>query len=191
MELLDAHGTALALFDRVVHRIGADQWQSPTPCTEWTVSDVLNHLTNEQLWVPHLLHGATMAEVGDRYDGDLLGDDPIGAWERASAPAREAWLEPGATEREVHLSFGTSPATVYGWQMAFDLAVHAWDIGVAIDAPPQLPDELAEQLHERMAPDAETMRGVIFAEAVTLTGDPGPTARLLALTGRDPEWKRP
>lgn len=189
MELLDAHGTALALFDRTVHRIGENQWQNPTPCTEWTVRDVLGHLTAEQLWAPHLLHGATMAEVGDRYDGDVLGDDPVGAWERACATAREAWLEPGATEREVHLSFGTNPATVYGWQMAFDLAVHAWDIGVAIGAPAQLPDELAEQLHERIAPDAEAMRGVIFADAVTLSGSPGPTARLLALTGRNPEWK--
>lgn len=190
MELLKAHGVALTAFDGVVDRIADDQWTRPTPCTDWSVRDVLNHLTAEQLWVPYLLAGETIEQVGDRYDGDVLGDDPVGAWKQASATARSAWLEPGATEREVHLSFGDHQATVYGWQMTFDLAVHAWDIGVAIGVDPAVPDELADQLHDRFAEEAEALRGVIFADAVAVAADAGPYARLLGVTGRDPAWHR-
>jgi hypothetical protein len=77
VELLDAHRRAMAGFDRVVHHVREDQWDGPTPCTEWSVRAVVNHLVAEQLWVPHLLRGETLADVGDRHEGDVLGADPI------------------------------------------------------------------------------------------------------------------
>ena len=63
--------------------IADDQWANPTPDTEWTVRDLVEHLVGEQLWVPLLLGGATIEEVGDRFDGDNLGDDPKTAWSLA------------------------------------------------------------------------------------------------------------
>src|SRR3954447_25950451 len=114
VSLLDRHKQALAAFDRTVHLVKADQWDNSTPCTEWTVRDLVNHLVSEQLWVPRLLGGATLAEVGDSFDGDVLGEDPVGAWESASALARQAWTEPGATDRLVHLSVGRSAAADHG-----------------------------------------------------------------------------
>ncbi|WP_020495072.1 TIGR03086 family metal-binding protein [Sciscionella marina] len=188
MELLDAHGTALETFDRVTHRIG--EWDSPTPCSEWSVRDVLNHLTEEQLWVPHLLHGETMDQVGDRYSGDVLGNRPVARWESAAAAARAAWLEPGATEREVHLSFGASPAQLYLEQMTFDLAVHAWDIGVAIGVDPAIPAELARLIDRYTRPKISAWRGPIFAEEVPVDANATAVSRLIALSGRDPHWRR-
>ena len=49
--------------------------------------DLANHVTNENLWTVPLMEGATIEEVGDRFDGDVLGDDPIGS---ALAAARAA-----------------------------------------------------------------------------------------------------
>ena len=78
-------------FGRHVRRAtAADLWAAPTPCTDWTVRDLVNHLTVEHLWVPPLLEGRTVAEVGDRFDGDVLGDDPAAAWEAAAAASRRA-----------------------------------------------------------------------------------------------------
>ena len=88
-----------------------DQWHAPTPDTEWDVTDLVQHLVYEQLWVPPLLAGKTIAEVGDAFDGDVLGDDPQRAWTSAAAAAQAAFAEPGALERTVHLSFGDVPAT--------------------------------------------------------------------------------
>jgi hypothetical protein len=56
VNLLDSHGRTLAWFDRTVRLVRTDQWDNPTPCTEWAVRDVVNHIVSEQLWVPHLLN---------------------------------------------------------------------------------------------------------------------------------------
>lgn len=131
MELLDAHAQAMDVFDRAMHKVGLTDWDSPTPCTDWAVRDLVNHIVVEQLWVPDMLAGRTMAEVGDKFDGDQLHDDPPGAWQEASQTARAAWLQPGAVDRTVHLSFGDERAEEYGWQMTTDLAVHGWDLATA------------------------------------------------------------
>src|SRR5262245_37284212 len=117
MELLDAHGRAMDVFDRAVHEVGAGDWDSPTPCAEWTVRDLVTHLVSEQLWVPDLLAGKTVAEVGDAYDGDVLGADPRQAWTDSARASRAAWLEPGTLSRTVHLSFGDYDGAEYCWQM--------------------------------------------------------------------------
>ncbi|MEV8154693.1 maleylpyruvate isomerase family mycothiol-dependent enzyme, partial [Streptomyces fradiae] len=71
--LLDRHQEALDLFSSHVHAVRDDQWGAPTPCAEWSVRDLVNHLTGEQLWVPDLVReGRSVAEVGDAYDGDVL-----------------------------------------------------------------------------------------------------------------------
>ena len=74
-------------YEEAVHQIREDQWHFPTPCTEWDVRALMQHLVNEQLWVPPLLEGKTIAEVGDAFDGDNLGDDPVAAWDDAAQNA--------------------------------------------------------------------------------------------------------
>ena len=187
MELLAAHGKALAGFDQVVERIGGGDWSKPTPCTEWTVRDLLNHLVYEQLWVPDLLAGRTVAEIGDRYDGDVLGDDPVGRWRTASRAAREAWLQPTALERDVQLSRGPVPATQYCWEMTLDLAVHGWDLARGIDAPSPLADELAETLLPGFAEQVPMFQDIgIFDPPVPVPDSASAAEKLLALSGRDP-----
>src|ERR1700754_4225892 len=98
MELLDAFDRALAEFDHRVHRVPDGRWGAGTPCTDWTVRDLVRHITAEHLWAPSLLRGATLAEIGDRFDGDVLGDDPVGAWEQAGADASLAFHRQGALD---------------------------------------------------------------------------------------------
>ena len=71
----------------LVGRVGADQWSLPTPCEDWTVRDLVNHVTGESLWAVPLVDGQTIEEVGDRFDGDVLGGDPVAT---ALAAAEEA-----------------------------------------------------------------------------------------------------
>ena len=80
-------------YEEAVHQIREDQWHMPTPCTEWDVRALMQHLVNEQLWVPPLLEGKTIEQVGDAFDGDNLGNDPVGAWRRVRAlsPHIGAW----------------------------------------------------------------------------------------------------
>ena len=76
MDLIDIHARALAEFGRRVATLRPEQRHNPTPCTDWDVNTLVSHLVNEQLWVPPMLAGQTVEQVGDRFDGDLLGDQP-------------------------------------------------------------------------------------------------------------------
>ncbi|MFB6875048.1 TIGR03086 family metal-binding protein [Streptomyces sp. NPDC056323] len=185
-EILERHGEALRLFTDRVHAVRGDQWSAPTPCTEWTVRDLVAHLTAEQLWVSLLVtERRTVAEVGDAFDGDVLGDDPVAAWDRAAAGARRAFEAPGALEGTVNLSYGDSAADAYCAQMVADAVVHAWDLSRAIGADERLPARLVDFADREVGPYVKDLsQSGLFAAPVKTAPDADPQTRLLALLGR-------
>ncbi|MFE7773430.1 TIGR03086 family metal-binding protein [Streptomyces sp. NPDC057445] len=189
--LLARHAEALALFTDRVHAVRPGQWDAPTPCAEWSVRDLVSHLTVEQLWVPPLVReGRGIDEVGDAFDGDVLGEHPAVSWDRAASAAKAAFNEPGALERTVRLSYGRSTGAAYCAQMAADATVHAWDLSRGIGADEDLPDALVDFTAREVAPYAAGLaKSGLFAPAVE--PPPGADARteLLCLLGRRP-WSR-
>ncbi|MCC9705644.1 TIGR03086 family metal-binding protein [Streptomyces sp. MNU76] len=186
--LLDRHAEAQDLFGARVHAVRDDQWGADTPCAEWSVRDLVNHLVSEQLWVPSLVRdGCMIEEVGDTFGGDLLGPDPAASWDTAAHSAREAFTAPGALERTVHLSYGDTPATAYCAQMVADLVVHAWDLSRAIGADERLPGELVRFAVDEIAPYAGDLEksGLFGAPVAPPVGADAQT-RLLCLLGRRP-----
>ena len=138
------HRRAVEEFDERVRAVGDDQWELPTPCSDWNVRQLVNHLVYENRWTVPLMGGSTIAEVGDRYEGDLLGDDPKGAWAESSADAVAAVQAEGGLERTVDLSSGPTPATEYVNQLYADHLIHAWDLARAVGADERLDPELVE-----------------------------------------------
>jgi uncharacterized protein (TIGR03086 family) len=130
--------SAVAEFDARVRQVGDHQWQVATPDEDWSVRDLVNHVAGEDLWAPPLLAGSTITEVGDRFDGDVLGADPKAAWSTASVGAVQAVGEPGVMDRTVHLSFGDFPGRDYAMQLFADHLIHAWDLARAIGADERL-----------------------------------------------------
>lgn len=182
---LSRYDTALAGFTRRVHAIRSDQWQHPTPCQEWDVRALVNHLVTEQLWVPLLLDGATVDDVGDRFDGDQLGSHPALAWERAADDARKAFAAPGALQRPVELSYGRRPAKGYCQEMTLDLTVHAWDLARGIGSDEHLDEELVRAALSFIEPGVEQLADTgMFAPPVPVRPDADDQTRLLALLGR-------
>ena len=184
MDVRELHRRALAEFGERVHRVGDTAWSDPTPCTEWAVRDLVNHLVSEQRWAVPLLAGATLQEVGDRFDGDVLGDDPVGAWDEAALEAAEA-VAGVDLDRTVHLSYGDVAASSYVFEMAADALVHAWDLARAVGADTALDPELVTTVYDTMAPRAGDLAASgLFAPPVPVAGDADPQTRLLAITGR-------
>jgi uncharacterized protein (TIGR03086 family) len=184
---LRSHSTALATFDSLVHSIADEQWRAPTPDTEWDVSALVDHLVVEQLWVPPLLAGETVADVGDRFDRTLAGPELVGAWEEAARASAAAFAAEGALERQVHLSYGDSAALSYGWEMTADLVVHGWDLAKGLGVAYEPDETIAQEVWDRLSPMAEMLAASgMFGPAVPVADDAPVFDRLLGLSGRQP-----
>ena len=176
---------AAAGFGRHVHAVGAGQWHDPTPCTDWDVRTLVNHVAVEQLWVPPLVGGSTVADVGDRLDGDQLGVDPVAAWDDAVRDSRGAFGAEGALEGTVSLSAGDKAAAEYCWEMTTDALIHSWDLARGIGAEETLDPELVSLVYERTLPIAEHLQETgLFAPPVPVPDDAPLQTKLLAIFGR-------
>ncbi|WP_371495414.1 TIGR03086 family metal-binding protein [Kitasatospora sp. NBC_00374] len=190
-DVLDRYTEAVAEFDRLVGMVLRRQWELPTPCSEWTVRDLVNHLTAEQLWVPEMLAGATVAQVGSYFDGDVLGADPAGTWAAAAAAAGAAFAVPGALDRTVHLSYADRDGLGYCREMAVDAVVHGWDLARALGGAGRMSAQAAGFALAEVQRYGDLSVTGMFAPAVPTGPDADPQTRLLGLAGRDPGWSPP
>jgi uncharacterized protein (TIGR03086 family) len=189
MSVVTVYRRCVLDFGRRVRQVRQEQWSDPTPCADWDVRTLVNHVVSEQLWTVPLFAGETIEQVGDRFDGDVLGADPAGEAERAASSAALAAQAPDLLDRTVHLSFGLTPAEEYLYQLLADNLVHGWDLAAAIGADRTL-DEHAVRLCSTWFAGREDMYrdSGIIGPAVTLDANAGPADRLLAAFGRDPHW---
>ncbi|MFD7509834.1 TIGR03086 family metal-binding protein [Streptomyces sp. NPDC059853] len=183
-------GTLLAAAARstapVVRGIGDDRLGDPTPCADYTVRGLLNHLFQVVIGFQEL---AARRPAGFATAPDLLGDDP-GWRERFPVEAERlaaAWAVPGAEEGEVG-AMGM-PARTVARMALLDLTVHGWDLARAAGLP-YAPDPAAVaecgSLVAELAPRGRETR--VFGEPVPVPGDAAALDRLLGATGRDPRW---
>ena len=169
--------------------LGPEAWGSPTPCGEWDVRALLNHLVSEDLWTVPLMEGATIDEVGDRFEGDLLGDDPVGTARAAGEVAVTATASGIVAGRTVHLSFGDVSAEEYAYQLAADHIIHGWDLAAATGGDTSMEPDMVAALAEWFAANEDAYRqagAIADRPAGDEAGDAW--ADLLRAFGRDPGW---
>ena len=162
-----------------------EQWAGPTPCSEWNVKQVANHIIGENLWAAELFQGRTIEQVGSRLDGDLAGSDPAAAYRRSVDVATSAVSAPDAMQTTCHLSFGDFSGAEYAAQLFLDTLIHGWDIAKATGQDTRLDPELVEAC----LPIAEVLtnqfRGAgVFGDNLAVSPGAEPQTRLLALVGR-------
>ena len=180
------HRTVESWADRV-NAVRADQWDGPTPCREWSVRDLTNHVTGEDLWTTPLMRGSTIEDVGDRLDGDLLGDDPIQASLDAAREAIRTVAETLPAGGTVHLSYGEEQMDEYVHQLAADHLVHGWDLAAATGGDLRLDPALVHEVATWFADREEVYRSVGAIGPRTGTFE-DPQQDLLAGFGRDLRW---
>jgi uncharacterized protein (TIGR03086 family) len=186
VDVRDLYARCSAGFVERVGEVG-DRWADPTPLPGWDVRALVNHLVNEERWTPLLFGGATIDDVGDRLDGDLLGADPPATVGEAAAAALVAVRAEGAVEGTVHLSFGAHPGREYAMQLAADHLVHTWDLARALGAEVTLDeDAVAAVLHWFDGPEALYREAGVIGPRIDVAADAGPQAQLLGRFGRQP-----
>jgi uncharacterized protein (TIGR03086 family) len=188
MDLVELHGRCGDRFAGLVAGTRAEQWQNETPCSEWDVRTLVHHVFDEQLWVEPLFAGLTISEIGNRFEGDLMGDD-ASTWEGLVASsideAHAAIAQPNALQRTVHLSFGDTSGEEYVTQLIADLAIHGWDLARATWQEETIDVDAVELLLPWAEANADLLTGSgMFGAPVNPAPDDPEDARLLGLVGR-------
>jgi uncharacterized protein (TIGR03086 family) len=183
--------TSLDLLHHVAIRVPADKLDNPTPCSDWTVAQVLLHAAGDQhAWASSVSSSPPPAYNPFAPAGQLDStiDDLI---DPAIQAATEAWagVDPAAGSVPTPLPpFPTMTPELAAAACALDAAIHAWDIAVATGQPSPLTAELARQLQPAADATAEPLRGFGYAPALAGQATDDPAAALLRYLGRDPNW---
>jgi uncharacterized protein (TIGR03086 family) len=183
--------TSLGQLRRVTAGLPAGGLDRPTPCSEWTVAQVLLHAAGDQhAWASTVSSGPAPSynPFAPPRHLDGTAEDLIRA---ATEAATRAWASVDPAAETVRTPLPPVPAMtpeLAAAACALDAAIHAWDIAVATGQGSPLTAELAARLEPAARATAEPLRG--FAYAPALPGQPGDdeAAALLRYLGRDPGW---
>ena len=154
-----------------------DKFDAPTPCEEWDVRALLNHMIDTQRYFAASGRGEDAALPNPNPPSSLIGNDPVAAWDKARNEIVRVYKEPGVVEK-------TRPALGIAFS---DSLIHAWDLARATGQDTTMPDDLAtaafSMLDGRLTGDQR--RGA-FKPAIDIPDTARAQDRLLAYTGRKP-----
>jgi uncharacterized protein (TIGR03086 family) len=178
----------------VLANVGDDHLGAPTPCTEYSVGDVLHHVG-----------GLALAFVASaRKDlGPLTGSPPTPDaaqldpdW-RTRYPARltelaHAWSDPSAWQGMTRIAAMEMPGEVVGITGLTEVVIHGWDLARATGQTYDIDPATAEAVLANVAQFAaqDPIEG-LFGPAVPIADDAPVLDRIIALSGRDPAWRSP
>ncbi|MEZ5245923.1 MAG: hypothetical protein R2707_12565 [Acidimicrobiales bacterium] len=180
----DAYQRAAALFGEKIAALADHEWEAQTG-DDWTVVTTVAWVVVGDSHIASAVAGQSLRLVGE-FDAAVLGNAPVAAWRGTAVAAIAALREPGALERVVdHPQGSLAVADLVGQRVTENL-VRAWDIGRALAAPVEIPEDLAEWCLDFWAAHADAViaGGVLPERPVEPAPDADAAARLLALTGR-------
>jgi uncharacterized protein (TIGR03086 family) len=177
-ELASAEAT-LQVLQQAVHGIATDDLTKQTPCRDFDVAGLTDHLLN------------SITLLGQAAGADLPERDPEDSVERqivaAARPALDAWHRRGL-DGTVPFGSGEAPARFMAGILSLEFLVHAWDYATAtgrpIDAPDSLTDYVSGLVHRVVTPEGRARAG--FDDPVKVPQDASALDRLVAFTGRRP-----
>ena len=173
----------------VIDQLTAEQLALPVPAS-WSskpVADlrgILGQHARDEAWVPDVLSGRTIDEVGTDYDGDLLGDDPIASYDRLNDAATAAVNETADLEGTAHLSYGDYPISVFFEHTSYYRAFQAVAIAKLVGRDFHLSSALVDALWQSVEPQVAQLREWhVFGPEVAVPEGSDKETRLLGLTG--------
>jgi len=178
----------------IVSRVTVDDLGRSTPCAEWTLGDLLAHMTAQH-------RGFAAASVGRGADPEVwrprpVDGDPVPAYAEAAEQVVTAFAREGVLEQEFAIPEITTRMTFPGARAVgfhlIDYVVHTWDVARSLGLPPDLPADLvaaALPLAEAVPDGPERLApGAAFRPGLPAPADADPLDRILLLLGRSPDW---
>ena len=186
MSIVKLHDRALETVTAIVANVERSQFGLPTPCAEFDVRALLNHMIGGNHRFVAIANGEPGASVPAT--GDFVDDDALTPYRESADALSEAWSEPALLERTVHLPFGDFPGEMALGIHTVEVVVHGWDLANATGQPTELDPELYEVAwqHTKDLDDSFRGTGGPFGAAVTVPAGATDTDRLMAWLGRQP-----
>lgn len=187
----------------VIQQTRDDQWDMSMPedfptmgDKTYTLREIITYHAYDEAWVPAMVAGKTMEEVGEDtfgepFNNELLGDDPKANYAALSEKAITAVHElpdDVLDTRTVHFSYGDYPLREALIHIATFRGLRMYELAKALRQNTKMADDLVEGLWEHLQPYAEEWRAMgVFGSKVEVPKDAPLQDRLLGLTGRDPD----
>jgi uncharacterized protein (TIGR03086 family) len=172
---LDAVGVLL-------QHVGPDQWAAATPCSEWDVRRLVQHLTGMNLVFTALMYDEAPPP---RPAPDAVDEDPVGSFRSSAHSLVSAFQQPGVLEREYVGPLGTATGAERLRIRFYDLLAHGWDLARATGQTFDVPEDLAERalvfVRTQLRDEARPGR---FAPAQGIADGAPALERLVAFLGR-------
>jgi uncharacterized protein (TIGR03086 family) len=152
-----------------------------------TLRTSLNIMAYENQCVPKVLAGDTGLATNPEFDGDLLGDDVAGNYERLASEANASVRSHADLDRTVHMSYADVPARGYLSDISLNRTMSLYDTAALTGLEPHLPDEVIREVHGIASKNGDLLRKMgIFPPEISVSGDATPEDRFLAFIGRQP-----
>jgi uncharacterized protein (TIGR03086 family) len=175
MEMLECYKQATEWAASLV-RGATDQLDKPTPCDLWDVRTLISHMIDTQRYFVASARGQD-AQMTLPVPPDLVGDDPVGAYDATIADAMSVYGAPGGAEKA---GFGLSVAFA-------DTLIHGWDLAQATGQDATMPDGLANVAYEIVSSNfKDNQREGILGPRVDVPDDASWQDKLLGFSGRTP-----
>jgi uncharacterized protein (TIGR03086 family) len=183
--------TALDGTGQLIGDVPGGQWESPTPCPDWTVRQLVNHLVGGNRLFTRVLRGEALpplSELGRRGAEDQLGGDPATAFRTSADELLAALGGPGVLEGTYTVPAATLPGPAVVHLRTVETLVHGWDLARATSQPAPFPDELveAELAFSRDLLGRLPAGRRPFGPSRPVADEAPAIDRLAALLGRDP-----
>jgi uncharacterized protein (TIGR03086 family) len=196
MAVMTSDADTVALLERALDQtagliaavdLGQAGW--PTPCAEWDVRALVNHLAGPAM------RNFLVAARGETTDwtapaGDI-GDDWAAVFRDRAAPLRATWRA-ADLDRLVSGPGGEAPLRLSADQQITELAVHDWDLAratrqVLAGLDPALAEHALAWSRGMLRPEFRGPDQYVGLE-VPVPGDAPVYDRLAGWFGRDPGW---
>ena len=138
---------------KLMAAVGEGQWQDATPCTDWNVTQLVNHMISSAKNVTSIMGGE-----GPQNFGDVIGDDPLAAFETAIGDAVAAMNEADAMTKLVTTRRGEQVAGEYALGQVQEMLVHGWDLAIATGQDAAMDPELLEVSYARAVRNRDRLR---------------------------------
>ncbi len=182
---------ALAAVQQLVDNVPDDQWTAPTPCTEWNVRELVQHMTGgNAIFATVVTRERPSGPITPEERAiDRLGDDPAEGFRAAGRKLHDALCASGALEEEFDTPMvGMQPGAMIVHMRINELLVHGWDLARATGQPADLPEDLSEQalMMWRKRLEGRPREATPFAAERAVPDGAPASDRLAAFLGRQP-----